>query len=888
MFPLIFSSRYFSISLPSSHNLSRWTSNEWASSRRQFVESLGHRSHVWSNTALVVRSQPAVNTGDLGSNTLANSQSPYGSSLSLLRNSGGSYPAATPTKSASLQMIPSYQSTMMTSELFKDQARVIKDLHIGVFSGKNMNSRVFSDLSSAVKITTQGNGADQDGLSKLDLIGYQNLLEMMSEMVGEKSNVIPLPHKFFSTVCFAQSDVAAGALSQKKRYLTYHAMKHLQDQIWVDWSTAADGFISQGQLQLPPSGLGGSKNQRLRAYVGHLWFNGDITPTRNLALSPFDPSGRETPVFAYVYHCLRIGELGGAITEIESCLQGGLRNIEKDILTCLIGYQNITKNLTDTYTVSAPFPPNDSDQLLKAMAVCGNLYEDEKRKNERDLDPYRESVLNLLSLRNQNGSSEVSIPGLTLEDFLWTNLWFIQWGGLIQKCVASSTVKKMKMIHNGEMILYDTILEYGGAEYFDFDNTNPFNYCTVLLCCHRFGDAISHLWVSGKFLPAIQITIACLHYGLILPHTPLCQNPKHGGNLDLGNRNNSNQIMNTISPVSLFESYFSSEFQLNYPEITVDYLISLEKEWHSNIQGVDNVLIETQRIKCNNIITSVFQNFITSINRSQLSRIIGDPVRENSNADELTCRTAGYLDSYLSNDRINYLLTTSAYHLMSIEKKSEAAVSLFQLAGKHSEVLEELCNQLSAALTSSNNIIVKEKMFWIETSVNFYDKYIKSGDGPVLKCLTKDNKLELVSCFETLLNVSVFLEKCNSGDHRDALDIIDGLVLFPKNSSEVQAASLHFPSLDRFIKRVVDDVLVLTVECSRALYVHQDGSDIASGGRGGLRGVLTGREQDRSDSQLSCSLSTIFLCVFLFHKSQVLVKFLILIYFYYLLSPRSI
>ena len=835
-------SRCFFVSFSSSCNPSRWTSNEWASSRRQFVESLGHRSQVWSNTTLVVRTQ----SEDLGSNTLANSQSPYGSSLSLLKSSGGSYPAATPTKSSSLQLIPSNQNTMMTSELFKDQARVIKDLHIGVFNGTNINSRVFSNLSSAVRITP-GNGPDQDGLSKLDLIGYQNLLEMMSEMVGEKTNATPLPHKFFSTVCFAQSDVVAGALAQKKRYLTFHAMKHLQDQIWVDWSTAADGFVSQGQLQLPPSGLGESKNQRLRAYVGHLWFNGDITPTRNLALSPFDPAGRETPVFAYIYHCLRIGELGGAMKEIENCLQGGLRNIERDILTCLIGYKNIYSNLTDTYTVCAPLPSNDADQLLRAMAVCGNLYEDEKRKNERDLDPYRESVLNLLSLRNQNSSSEASIPGSTLEDFLWTNLWFIQWGGLIPRCTTSSTVNKMKMIQNGEMILYDTILEYGGAEYFDFDNTNPFNYCTVLLCCHRFGDAISHLWVSGRFLPAIQITVACLHYGLILPHTPLCQNPKHGGTLDLGNRNNSNEIMNTISPVSLFESYFSSEFQLNYPEITVDYLISLEKEWNNSIQGVDNVLIETQRIKCNNIITGVFQNLITSINRSQLSRIVGDPVQESTYAEQLTCRTEGYLDKYLSNDKINYLLTNSAYHLLSIKKESEAAVSLFQLAGKHSEVLEELCNQLSAALISGNNIIVKEKMFWVETSVNFYNKYIKSGEGPVLKCLTKDNKLELVSCFETLLNVSVFIENVNNGNYRDALDIIDGLVLFPKNSSEVQAASLHFPSLDRFIKRVVDDVLVLTVECSRALYIHQDNTDIASGGRGGLSGVLTGREQERSN-----------------------------------------
>ena len=43
----------------------------------------------------------------------------------------------------------------------------------------------------------------------------------------------------------------------------------------------------------------------------------------------------------------------------------------------------------------------------------------------------------------------------------------------------SSTVNIIKMIQNYEMILYDTILEYVGEKYFDFDNKNTFNYCTM-------------------------------------------------------------------------------------------------------------------------------------------------------------------------------------------------------------------------------------------------------------------------------------------------------------------------------------------------------------------------------------------------------------------------
>jgi hypothetical protein len=40
----------------------------------------------------------------------------------------------------------------------------------------------------------------------------------------------------------------------------------------------------------------------------------------------------------------------------------------------------------------------------------------------------------------------------------------------------------------------------------------------TLTLTQRFGDAIAHLWQAGKFLPAVHVTVACLHYGLILPH----------------------------------------------------------------------------------------------------------------------------------------------------------------------------------------------------------------------------------------------------------------------------------------------------------------------------------------------------------------------------------
>lgn len=98
---------------------------------------------------------------------------------------------------------------------------------------------------------------------------------------------------------------------------------------------------------------------------------------------------------------------------------------------------------------------------------------------------------------------------------------------LISRATVGSVLVKQRINDMGEIELYNKILEYGGADYFDKGYQNPFNYVMVLFCCHRFGDAITHLWLAGRLLCAIQLTVMCLHYGLILPHVSLAHNPRH-------------------------------------------------------------------------------------------------------------------------------------------------------------------------------------------------------------------------------------------------------------------------------------------------------------------------------------------------------------------------
>jgi hypothetical protein len=198
------------------------------------------------------------------------------------------------------------------------------------------------------------------------------------------------------------------------------------------------------------------------------------------------------------------------------------------------------------------------------------------------------------------------------------------------------------------------------------------------------------------------------------------------------------------------------------------------------------------------------------------------------------------MDTYLTPPQISTLLTLAAHQQLSVRREREWAMLLFQLAGRHSEVLEELCNKLSDSMAAPGS---PEAPYWKKTSIEYYDRYIKSGDSSVSRCLEADNRTDLVGTFETLLNLAVFLEAAAGGRYREALQIIDALGLYPQVADEVSPAAQQFSSLDGYIRRVADETLLATVECAKALFVQLRAE--STGTPGLARGVVTERDADK-------------------------------------------
>lgn len=144
-------------------------------------------------------------------------------------------------------------------------------------------------------------------------------------------------------------------------------------------------------------------------------------------------------------------------------------------------------------------------------------------------------------------------------------------------------------------------IEAGGPDYFDPQRNAPFTYALILFCCHRFGEAISHLWQTRRTFPAVHLLVVCLHYGLVLPHTPLCSATS-------GLQDSSGAQLSASSLLTQWTS--SSRIAALDSRQKVDYLVGLNSRWLSHVKGLlKKDLFEVSRCEVTTQISLLCDNF---------------------------------------------------------------------------------------------------------------------------------------------------------------------------------------------------------------------------------------------------------------------------------------
>lgn len=487
----------------------RWAANEWSEARHKFMESLGHRAYRWEGQAAGATPAKGINANPFTSRNAfpGTPFSPQGvppstSKYMQSRSAYGGVIAALDTRQPLSDLMAAEAQIIRSMNLMSHSTT-----HHGHREPTDMAVKPFTALASSVHVPDQGMGRAlvSDGLSKAELVAYKAHLQLLASAVGEVnvqrggsavervviSGGVPVrvapasfssngpgdagvpPAGYFSTICLDPTDFAHNSASsqlhateERRQWLTLGVKAFLEGQYWDVLSQALDEAVRRDNWQVLASAEGSSNVQRLRSYVTYLHHSRQLPPQCGRILiitSPAEsfaspttprfrsssssaPSSSATPLWVFIYYCLRTGDLESVSSELSAYMARGHCEGGDAALTVVQTMVQLLSPAPATSRAggrsqranSVSLSEQEVRTLLDAMQQCRAQYERESSSDDNTCDPYRQLVFNLLGLANKDDLAGSAVPGFSLEDFLWSHLWFIQCTRLLQPVVGNS------------------------------------------------------------------------------------------------------------------------------------------------------------------------------------------------------------------------------------------------------------------------------------------------------------------------------------------------------------------------------------------------------------------------------------------------------------------
>lgn len=283
------------------------------------------------------------------------------------------------------------------------------------------------------------------------------------------------PAGYFSGLCLDPTDFSHAAASsqfqaaeERRQWLSQGAKSYLEVQYWDVLSHSLDEAVQRDGWQMLSSAEGYSRQQRLRSYVAYLQHSRQLpaqcarilatsASTATSAQEPMSPAtpmqryrststastatnAQPTPLWVFVYHCLRVGDLAAVTAELSASMtrghcEGG--GAALTVLQTMLQLQTPPATTRQSRASSVTLPEHEARALVDAMQQCRAQFERESHSDDATCDPYRQLVFNLLGLASKEDLASNAIPGFSLEDFLWSNLWFVQYVRLLQPSVGA-------------------------------------------------------------------------------------------------------------------------------------------------------------------------------------------------------------------------------------------------------------------------------------------------------------------------------------------------------------------------------------------------------------------------------------------------------------------
>jgi nuclear pore complex protein Nup93 len=516
----------------------------------------------------------------------------------------------------------------------------------------------------------------------------------------------------------------------------------------------------------------------IRAFVKHLH-------SSRYAANGSGSSTDVDNIWAIVYYCLRCGGDQEAVSLVASLSSaGGASPIDADVL-CGLRYRAHQKSL---YADRNANPLNAFSKQFPAE--FDRLVDRYHRLISSSIDavsvvnPFERCVVNLLCFGNVNASEDRILT--TVEDYLWQRLCFIQRVSATSSGPDSTyTISKLS-----QHIQRFGPSHFEGATHPAGGNFSAFLYFEILLVTQEYEKAVKYLASKGFLLEAVHFAITLNHYGLL-----------ECTSFSMGEEDES-----TVDLVRLIRQYIHGFQRANAAE-AADY-VACVSDLSAKKELLAELLLDTRKF-------DVLAGFTNNTDGS---------------------RTRGLYDHLLKDEPEHEVkeLILSAARKAEARGRPHDAFALLKSAGDIEGVIVLLNAQLSSTLSATQ----QEREEWFREAKEFAEKWMRF---PWVQTIANRHARTAAIAFQTLLNISIFLELFEKQQYEDAIAFVDELEVVPThNSSNLAVCVDRFLAFDESVRQNFHILLLGYMEC-----LVRDADRVKSQTAGDLRraGVSALREK---------------------------------------------
>ncbi|CEG41835.1 nuclear pore complex protein nup93-like protein [Plasmopara halstedii] len=458
-------------------------------------------------------------------------------------------------------------------------------------------------------------------------------------------------------------------------------------------------------------------------------------------------------IWAIVYYCLRCGGDQEAF-QLVTDVSGDFSDIDADII-CALKYRVQQRSL---YSDRNATPlnafskqfPGESDRLIGRYHRLVSSSIDAVSV----VNPFERCVVNLLCFGDVNANEQRITT--TLEDYLWQRLCFIQFKAVTRSdSDGSYTINKLSK----------SMQRFGPTHFEQPGNGNftAFLYFEILLIAQEFEKAIKYLASKGFLLEAVHFAITLNYYGL----------------LECTSFSMGEEDEQTVDIVRLIRQYIHG-FQRSNAAEAANYVACIP-DLTAKKELLSELLLDTRMF-------DVLAGFTNNTDGS---------------------RTRGLYDYLLKDepdDEVKGLILLAA-HKAEARGRLHDAFTLLKSAGDIEGVLVLLNSQLSSSLSASK----PEREEWFREAKGFAEKWMRF---PWVQTIANRHARTAAIAFQTLLNISIFLEIFEKHQYEDAIGFVDELEVVPtQTSSNLSLCVDRFVAFDESVRQNFHILMLGYMEC---------------------------------------------------------------------------